>query len=469
MDCFYVSVTTRDKPQMWKVPVAVSPAGRQGGTSEIACCNYPARNLGIKSRMLVKDALVICPDLLILTCEFEKYQKVSEKIFDIFFEVTTKVQALSVDEALLDITNCGNPEEVAQKIRNQIFEKTGCTASAGIGSSIMIAKLATRKAKPNGQLYVPDEKVLPFLQDIPVNLLPGVGEAITEKLGTLGVKTIGQLSQIPQGSLKEHFGEKKGNTLFQNAKGIDDTPLKTQHERKSVGTQISWGIRCEDMKQVNKLLRDVSIEVANRLKDAGGQAKRVCLRVKRHKEGMADSEKLLNPGHVVAVSKSGALPTPTQEPEVIVETTIKIYQLMNIPPNELRGIGLSVDLASPEELKKNGASQSLNSFFEKKNTNATPTIPNNTNNNNVTNFVNINSNITKNPSNATNNISHATNNLNNQQKQTQNTNATPNNTSNNKINSKRKGDNLESNSKKPKPKQQGDLLHFFQQKQTKYL
>ncbi|XP_008644986.1 DNA repair protein REV1 isoform X2 [Zea mays] len=160
MDCFFVSVVIRNMPELHDKPVAVCHSDNPKGTAEISSANYPARNYGIKAGMFVRDAKARCPHLMIVPYNFDAYEEVADQFYGTLHKHCSKVQALSCDEAFLDMTEClhDNPEEVTQRIRSEIFHATKCTASAGIAENMLLARLATRSAKPNGQCFIPSEK-----------------------------------------------------------------------------------------------------------------------------------------------------------------------------------------------------------------------------------------------------------------------------------------------------------------------
>ncbi|KAL6010236.1 hypothetical protein ACLOJK_000667 [Asimina triloba] len=160
MDCFFVSVNLRNRPELLDKPVAVCHSDNPKGTAEISSANYPARDYGVKAGMFVRDAKALCPHLVIFPYNFKAYEEVADQFYNILHKHCKKVQAVSCDEAYLDVTELGtdNPVLVASRIRHEIFVATGCTASAGISGNRLLARLATRTAKPNGQYSIPSEK-----------------------------------------------------------------------------------------------------------------------------------------------------------------------------------------------------------------------------------------------------------------------------------------------------------------------
>ncbi|KAL0454288.1 UNVERIFIED_CONTAM: DNA repair protein REV1 [Sesamum latifolium] len=169
MDSFFVSVVVRNCTELLDKPVAV-------------CHSDNPR--GVKAGMFVKDAKILCPELVIVPYDFEAYEKVADQFYDILHKHCNKVQAVSCDEAFLDVSESevGDPQLLASIIRKEILDTTGCTASAGIAVNMLMARLATKTAKPDGQCYIPPEKIDDYLCTLPVKALPGIGHVLEAKL-----------------------------------------------------------------------------------------------------------------------------------------------------------------------------------------------------------------------------------------------------------------------------------------------
>ncbi|KAK1300739.1 DNA repair protein REV1 [Acorus calamus] len=245
MDCFFVSVVIRNSPELLDKPVAVCHSDNPKGTAEISSANYPARDYGVRAGMFVRDAKAHCPHLVIVPYNFEAYEVVADQFYDILHKHCNKVQAVSCDEAFLDVTflEGSDPEKLASTIRQEIADTTGCTASAGIAGNLLVARLATRSAKPNGQCFIPSEKVGDYLKDLPIKALPGIGPAIQEKLKSLDIHNCGQLRMIPREDLQKDFGPKLGNMLWNSSRGIDNRMVSVVQETKSIGAEVNWGVR----------------------------------------------------------------------------------------------------------------------------------------------------------------------------------------------------------------------------------
>jgi DNA repair protein REV1 len=186
----------------------------------------------------------LCKDLICLPYDFPAYERASRDFYEILLSVgADATQAVSVDEALLDISSlCSemSPEEIAQSIRDRVREKTACDVSIGIGRNILLAKLALRKAKPAGQYLLRTEDAAEFIQDLDVQDLPGVGWKLSEKLEeVMGIKKVGEVRTKSLNELKEKFGPKTGEKLYEFARGIDHTEVGEIVERKSVSVEVN--------------------------------------------------------------------------------------------------------------------------------------------------------------------------------------------------------------------------------------
>ncbi len=237
MDCFYAAIEERENPALRGKPVGVSGSDRR---SVLTTANYEARKYGCRSAMPVFKALALCPQLILVPVQFDLYRAVSSRIRAIFGRFTDLIEPLSLDEAYLDVSLLqSSGESIAREIRAQIFEETGLTASAGISSNKLIAKIASDWHKPNGQKHVTDEQIPAFMAALPVGRIWGVGRKMREKLTALGIETCGDLQQLDQIELSQRFG-KWGIELWHLCRGIDDRPVTPDRTRKSVSSETTF-------------------------------------------------------------------------------------------------------------------------------------------------------------------------------------------------------------------------------------
>ena len=185
----------------------------------------------------------LCKDLVCLPYDFAAYEKASRDFYSILLSVDTDaLQAVSVDEALLDVSSIcsGSPEPLAQSIRDQVREKTNCDVSIGMGSNILLARLALRKAKPAGQYHLKSEDAQEYLKDLDVGDLPGVGWSLSEKLReVMNIHTVGELRTKSLSELKDKLGPKTGDKLYDYARGIDHSEVGEIVPRKSVSVEVN--------------------------------------------------------------------------------------------------------------------------------------------------------------------------------------------------------------------------------------
>ncbi|XP_013867133.1 DNA repair protein REV1 isoform X2 [Austrofundulus limnaeus] len=391
MDCFFVSVGIRHKPELKGKPVAVTSNRGQGrvpirtganlqveleyyqrkytqpdtpdsygtGTdqeaaalsmAEIASCSYEARQAGVKNGMFFGKAKQLCPSLQSVPYDFEAYKEVALNLYEILASYTHDIEALSCDEALVDAsalcTEVGvSPDDLAKAIRADIKEKTGCSASVGMGSNILLARLATRKAKPNGQYFLRSEEVDDFIRDLPVTNLPGVGHVMAKKLAGMGVKSCGELQQVSLSQLQKKFGPRTGQTLFRFCRGLDDRPVRFKKERKSVSAEMNYNIRFTTVDEAECFLTNLSMEVQRRLQEAGLRGRRVTLKVMVRKVG-APLEPAKYGGHGICdnLARTVMLAQSTDSGQLIASAVLKLFHAMKLQVKDLRGVGIQVQL-----------------------------------------------------------------------------------------------------------------------------
>lgn len=350
-------MAARGKPELLNKPIGVAHgSGGSTSNSEIASCNYLARDFGVKNGMQLQRARSLCPDLIVVPYEFQQYEDISIEFYKILLTYSDELQAVSVDEALVDVTSkCQSiwedqenamrrsfasspsssvsnsqrmdPGEFAQRIRDEIYEATGCHASVGVGPNVLLAKLSTKRAKPHGQYIWPSapgsERTLKELQGdqgfpsdqsftpedeqesrvsleestepvedrkakkapkgLSVKDLPGVGYKTAEELEErFQVTTLYELQKIPRESLQSVCGMKTGGMLYNSCRGIDETTLASDRDkvRQSVSAEISWGVRFENQQQLESFTHDLAVEVSKRLKDIDRMAKSVVVKVR---------------------------------------------------------------------------------------------------------------------------------------------------------------------------------------------
>lgn len=240
MDAFYASVELRERPELKDSPVVIASHHPR---AVVAAASYPARVYGLRSAMSMGQARKLCPQVIVIEPDFAKYRQVSAQIHQIFQQYTSLIEPLSLDEAFLDVTEnlqqIPSATEVAMRIREDIFQATGLTASAGVAPNKFLAKIASDWHKPNGICVIKPSQVQGFIQNLPLKKIPGVGKVTQEKLKSLNLETLGDLQQIDEALLIQHFG-KYGRRLFLYAQGIDERPVEVERERQQISKETTF-------------------------------------------------------------------------------------------------------------------------------------------------------------------------------------------------------------------------------------
>jgi DNA polymerase-4 len=240
MDAFFASVELLERPELRHLPVVVSSHHPR---AVICAASYPAREFGLRSAMPMSQARKLCPQVIVIEPDFEKYRTVSAQIHQIFQRYTALIEPLSLDEAYLDVTdnlqNISSATEVAMRIRAEIFQATGLTASAGVAPNKFLAKVASDWNKPNGICIIKPSKVKAFIHDLPLKKIPGVGKVTQEKLKSMQLETLGDLQKIEEALLVQHFG-KYGKQLFLYAQGIDERLVQAERERQQISKETTF-------------------------------------------------------------------------------------------------------------------------------------------------------------------------------------------------------------------------------------
>ncbi|KAF2834874.1 DNA repair protein [Patellaria atrata CBS 101060] len=377
-DSFFATVSLKKYPQYQDKPAVV--AHSQGTGSEIASCNYPARKFGIKNGMWMKAARELCPDLKILPYDFPAYEEASRAFYSSIIDTRGLVQSVSVDEALIDVSNIciaeggsdgkrpsegsiyreqAKADALAKELRKDVKQKTGCDVSVGIGGNILLAKVALRKAKPAGQYQIKPDEVLSFIGELEVQNLPGVAYSIGGKLEELGIKFIKDIREVSKEKLVTKLGPKTGEKLWEYARGIDRTEVGDQIVRKSVSVEVNWGVRFENHEQVDEFIQSLSGELRRRLLKEGVKGKQLTMKImKRSADAPLDPPKHLGHGKCDTYNKSVALGVSTNDDAAIMREALSMLKGFGITPGELRGIGIQMTKLEPMKLTVDGQSES---------------------------------------------------------------------------------------------------------------
>ncbi|KAF7714005.1 Uncharacterized protein PECH_000548 [Penicillium ucsense] len=281
-DAFFAAVEELDRPELKTVPMAV-------GKGVLTTCNYEARKFGVRSGMASFVALKLCPQLTLISSNYEKYTAKAKEIREILAHYDPLFESASIDEAYLNITaycseNELSPAEAVERMRAEILEKTKVSVSAGIAANAKLAKICSNKNKPNGQYRIPNDRtaIMSFMRDLPVRKVNGVGRVFERELDSIGIKTCGDI--YPQRALLTGlFGEKAFQFLAQCYLGLGRTkiePVET-HERKSVGTETTFHA-IDGKEEIREKLQWAADELEKDLERTQFKGRTLCLKVKLH-------------------------------------------------------------------------------------------------------------------------------------------------------------------------------------------
>ena len=378
-DSFFAAVSILKHPELRDKPVAI--AHGTGPGSEIASCNYVARGRGIKNGMWMKGAMQECPELQVLPYDFPAYEDASRKFYSSVLSIDGTVQTVSIDEALLDITNLcleaggsdgrgisegsiyreqAKADEIAQGLRDSVKEKTGCAVSVGIGNNILLAKVALRKAKPAGQFQLKPEAVLDFIGNLTMRDLPGIGYSLSNKLEELGVKLVKDARDLTKERLLSSLGPKTGMKIWEYARGMDKTEVGNEVIRKSVSAEVNWGIRFINQQQAEDFVKSLCGELNKRLVENLVKGKQLTLKVmRRSMDAPLEPVKHLGHGKCDVFNKSVVIGVATNATDILGKEAVSMLRSFNFSPGDLRGLG--VQMTKLESLKTGPAATLENS------------------------------------------------------------------------------------------------------------
>lgn len=241
MDCFYAAVELLERPDLQGQPVAVGGDSDRRGV--LTTCNYEARKFGVRSAMPTSQAMKLCPHLVLLPVRMDLYKAKSMEVFEIFREFTDLIEAISLDEAYLDVSDLkqfgGSATLIAEDIRRKIWERTSLTASAGVAPNKFLAKICSDLNKPNGQYVLSPPEVSDFLRDLPLKKIWGVGKKSSEKLAEHGLHSCSDVLKWSLAELESQFG-RLGSGLYQYARGVDHRSVKPWRKRKSISVERTF-------------------------------------------------------------------------------------------------------------------------------------------------------------------------------------------------------------------------------------
>ncbi|MBO9542696.1 DNA polymerase IV [bacterium] len=360
MDAFFASIAQRDYPEYRGKPVIIGGHSTKRGV--VASASYEARAFGVRSAMPLYKAYELCPHATRLPVEMNKYREVNAQLREIWSRFSPVVEPVSFDEAYLDLTGTeallGPAAGVAEALRAAILKETGLSASVGGGTSKLLAKIASKEAKPAGVYLIPPGEEMAWLSPRDVAIVPGVGERTKERLYSLNIKTIGQLLDVGEAFLTAHFGA-QGADLALIAQGQDPRPVSPGGPPKSMGGEETFDVDSTDPVFLRRMILKIACELGYRMRKHGLTAATVTAKVRYGKT-------------FETVERSKTLPVGTDEDDVVYDLAWQLLISAWDGRRPLRLIGASVSnfrpnaqlaLFSPVVSKGIGASRDPDALY----------------------------------------------------------------------------------------------------------
>jgi len=281
MDAYYASVEERDNPALRGQPVVVGGSADRRGV--VSAANYEARKYGVHSAMPMATALRHCPSAVVLPTRMSHYAAISRQIREVFHRFTPTVEPLSLDEAFLDVEGCeglfGPPPDIAVAVKRTILDETGLVASVGVAPNKFLAKVASDLDKPDGLVIVDPDRVVEFLDPLPISRLWGIGKVSAKALRKVGINTVGQVRQLSEQTLTQKFGE-VGSRLWNLSHGIDNRSVVPDREAKSISHETTFAVDLADRDVLQSWLLELVEQVAERLRRNDLRARTVNLKLR---------------------------------------------------------------------------------------------------------------------------------------------------------------------------------------------
>jgi DNA polymerase-4 len=283
LDAFFAAVEQRDRPELRGRPVVVGGSGGEDARGVVSAASYEARRFGIHSAMSMREAYRRCPDAVFLPVDGRRYQVASRDVMTILRRFTPLVEPISIDEAFLDVTASaalfGDGPAIARRIKDEIRAEVGLTASVGVASTKLVAKIGSDLRKPDGLVVVPVGEEAAFMAPLPIARLWGVGEKTAKALADYSVRTIGDLAALPTDLIVRRFGQ-HGASLIDRARGIDPDPVHDGDPAKSVGHEHTFDVDTNDPEVIERTLLAMAEGVSGRLRSAGVRAGTIAVKVR---------------------------------------------------------------------------------------------------------------------------------------------------------------------------------------------
>ncbi len=329
MDAFYASATLLSHPDLVGTPVIVGGGNR----GVVLSATYEARRFGVTSAMPMARARRLCPQATVLPPDHALYSAISAAVMETFRSVTPVIEPLSLDEAFLDVSGAmrllGSPAVIGQHVRDTVHDEQGITCSVGVAPTKFVAKLASGLAKPDGMVVVPRDEVVPFVQQLPVGALWGVGERTEEALVRLGLRTVADIAHTPLATLVRGLGDATGHHLHELAWGRDPRPVEREQREKSIGSDQTFDYDIDDAAEIHRRLLALSERTAARMRAAGMTGRTVTLRVR-----FSD---------FTTITRSRTLREPTDSGRAIHEAAVGLFDALGLQRARIRLVGVRLE------------------------------------------------------------------------------------------------------------------------------
>jgi DNA polymerase IV len=360
LDAFFCAVEEQKQPELKGTAFAVGGLPEHRGV--VASCSYAARKYGVRSAMPMSTALQRCPHLRIVDRSMGDYSAVSRQVMNLLHDLTPLVEQLSIDEAFLDVTGLPDDGEIsARRLQARINTELDLPCSLGVASNKLVAKIANNIGKasaagdgpPNAIKVVPPGTEAAFLAPLSIRELWGVGPKTAERLHKMDVQTIGDLTRWSERDLMLRFG-KLGYDLARRARGLDDRPVETERETKSVSAETTFIRDIDDVTELKRTLRQLAEQVGHRARRSHLTGKTVAIKLRW--------------SDFTTLTRQMTLPQPVDQDEIIYNAAVKLFEQVwsRGRPVRLLGVGLSGfdaepaaqqlglwDAAPPEEARPN--------------------------------------------------------------------------------------------------------------------
>jgi len=334
LDAFFCAVEELHDPSLRGKAFAVG--GRPEERGVVASCSYAARRFGVRSAMPMSRALRLCPGLIVISHHRGNYGEMSDQVMARLEDLSPLVEQISIDEAFVDISDLRQvPETIARRLQKRVNDELGLPCSVGVASNKLVAKIATEVGKkagkkgepPNAITVVPPGAEAAFLDPLPADMLWGVGPKTAATLAEYSIKTIGDIARRPEADLARWFGE-NGRDLARRARGVDDGPVVTEHEVKSISQETTFARDERDDKALAATLRELSAQVGRRLRqsDLAGTTVKIKLRWP----------------DFTTLTRQATLSQPTDQDEEIYATALGLLNKVRAKGKAVRLIGVGV-------------------------------------------------------------------------------------------------------------------------------